>query len=119
VSKFYEALTPEITEFIESQPVFFTATAPEEGRINLSPKGMDTFRVLDPGTVAYLDITGSGNETATHLRQNGRITLMFCSFGVSPRLSVSMARARWCVLATPSGRTCIAISRPIRASARS
>jgi Pyridoxamine 5'-phosphate oxidase len=81
VSKFYDALTPEIAEFIQSQTVFFTATAPEEGRINLSPKGMDTFRVLDPGTVAYLDITGSGNETATHLHQNGRITLMFCSFG--------------------------------------
>lgn len=81
MSKFYDALTPEIAEFIQSQPVFFTATAPEEGRINLSPKGMDTFRVLDPGTVAYLDITGSGNETATHLHQNGRITLMFCSFG--------------------------------------
>jgi Pyridoxamine 5'-phosphate oxidase len=86
VSKFYDTLTPEVTEFIQSQHVFFTATAPEEGRINLSPKGMDAFRVLDPGSVAYLDITGSGNETATHLRQNGRITLMFCSFGPAAQI---------------------------------
>lgn len=86
MSQFHDALTPEITEFISSQPLFFTATAPNDGRINLSPKGMDTFRILDDRTVAYLDITGSGNETATHLRQNGRITLMFCSFGPTARI---------------------------------
>ncbi len=76
MSKFYDVLTPEVAEFIKRQPVFFTATAPEQGRINLSPKGMDAFRVFDERTVAYIDITGSGNETATHLRQNGRITVM-------------------------------------------
>jgi len=86
VSQFYDALTAEVQEFIRNQHVFFTATAPAEGRINLSPKGMDTFRILDERTVAYLDITGSGNETATHLRQNGRITLMFCSFGSVARI---------------------------------
>jgi len=86
VSQFYDELTAEIQEFIREQPVFFTATAPAEGRINLSPKGMDTFRILDERTVAYLDITGSGNETATHLRENGRITLMFCSFGPVARI---------------------------------
>lgn len=81
MSKFYDALNAEIKNFIRQQPVFFTATAPVEGRINLSPKGMDTFRIFDDRTVGYLDITGSGNETATHLHENGRITLMFCSFG--------------------------------------
>jgi hypothetical protein len=86
VSKFYDVLTPEVAEFIKRQPVFFTATAPDQGRINLSPKGMDAFRVFDERTVAYIDITGSGNETATHLRQNGRITVMFCSFGPVARI---------------------------------
>ena len=80
MSNWYEAITPEIREFIAAQKVFFVATAPQEGRINLSPKGMDSFRVLDEKRVIYLDITGSGNETAAHLLENGRITIMFCSF---------------------------------------
>ena len=80
MSKFLEQLTPELTEFIRAQPVFFVATAAPGARINLSPKGMDTFRVLDEKRVAYLDLTGSGNETAAHLLHDGRITIMFCSF---------------------------------------
>ena len=80
MSKFFEQLTPELTEFIRAQPVFFVATAAPGARINLSPKGMDTFRVLDEKRVAYLDLTGSGNETAAHLIHDGRITIMFCSF---------------------------------------
>jgi hypothetical protein len=80
MSKFFDEVTHEIKAFIEKQKVFFVATAPREGHINLSPKGMDTFRVLDPHTVIYLDLTGSGNETAAHLLDNGRITIMFCSF---------------------------------------
>ena len=80
MAKFYDALTPELEMFIAGQLVFFTATAPEQGRINLSPKGMDSLRCLDPRRVAYLDLTGSGNETAAHLRQSGRLTLMWCSF---------------------------------------
>jgi hypothetical protein len=86
MAQFYEALTRELREFIEAQPVFFTATAPNSGRINVSPKGMDTFRILDDRTVAYLDLTGSGNETSAHLRENGRITVMFCSFGKTPMI---------------------------------
>jgi len=80
MSKFFDKLTPELTGFIRAQQVFFVATAAAEGRINLSPKGMDTFRVLDEKRVAYLDLTGSGNETAAHLLCDGRITVMFCSF---------------------------------------
>jgi len=84
MAKFFESLSEAHQRFIAAQKVFFTATAPEAGRINLSPKGMDTFRCLDARTVGYLDLTGSGNETAAHLRQNGRMTMMFCSFEGEP-----------------------------------
>lgn len=84
MAKFYPNLTPELIQFIEAQQIFFTATAPREGRINLSPKGMDTFRCFDHQTVGYLDLTGSGNETAAHLEENGRMTIMFCSFSEKP-----------------------------------
>ena len=87
MSKFFDQLTPELTEFICAQPVFFVATAAPNARINLSPKGMDTFRVLDEKRVAYLDLTGSGNETAAHLRSDGRITIMFCSFDQSAQIA--------------------------------
>jgi Pyridoxamine 5'-phosphate oxidase len=84
MAKFYNQLDDKLYEFIGQQQLFFTATAPEDGRINLSPKGIDSFRCLDFGQVAYLDLTGSGNETAAHLLQNGRITIMFCSFTDQP-----------------------------------
>jgi hypothetical protein len=84
MAKFYEAITDEIRDFIAAQKVFFTATAPREGRINLSPKGLDTFRVLDSKTVGYLDLTGSGNETAAHLADDGRLTIMMCGFDAQP-----------------------------------
>ena len=80
MAKFFPALTPEHQAFVARQPVFFVATAADGARVNLSPKGMDTFRVLDPGTVAYLDVIGSGNETNAHLAADGRITIMFCAF---------------------------------------
>jgi hypothetical protein len=82
--------------FIAEQKVFFTASAPPRGRINLSPKGMDTFRCLDDTTVAYLDLTGSGNETAAHLLADGRLTLMFCSFTEQPRILRLAGRGRLC-----------------------
>jgi len=85
VAKFYRTLTRELVEFIERQKIFFTATAPSgDGRINLSPKGYDTFRVLGEREVCYLDFAGSGNETANHIRENGRITFMWCSFDTRP-----------------------------------
>lgn len=70
--------------FIGRQHMFFTASVPPDGRINLSPKGMDSLRVTGPDQVAYLDLTGSGNETAAHLRQDPRLTIMFCSFDEQP-----------------------------------
>jgi hypothetical protein len=84
MAKFYSQLDESLQEFIAQQKLFFTATAPRSGRVNLSPKGIDTFRCLDFRTVAYLDLTGSGNETAAHLNENGRITVMFCSFSQQP-----------------------------------
>ena len=89
----YSELDERLIEFIRSQPMFFVATAPcldasgEGGHVNVSPKGYrDTFAVIDPLTVAYLDLTGSGAETIAHLRQNGRITIMFCSFDRQPKI---------------------------------
>ena len=82
-----DEITPEIAAFLAAQHVFFVATAPTvDGHINCSPKGLDTFAVIDPHHVAYLDLTGSGIETAAHLRDNGRITLMFCAFEDKPNI---------------------------------
>lgn len=88
MGKVLTELTPDLTDFVRAQPVFFVATAPlaAEGHVNLSPKGLDTFRVLAPTRVAYLDLTGSGNETAAHVAENGRIALMFCAFSGAPRI---------------------------------
>jgi len=82
----HPSITPELRQFIEAQHVFFVATAPLErdGRVNVSPKGLDTFRILGPKRVAYVDLTGSGNETSAHVAQNGRITFMFCAFENQP-----------------------------------
>ena len=84
MATFHEELDESLCEFIGSQHIFFVATAPQEGRISLSPKGMDSLRVFNPREVGYLDVTGSGNETAAHVEQNGRLTLMFCSFERTP-----------------------------------
>ena len=80
MAEFFEALTDDHRGFITKQPVFFVATAADGARINLSPKGMNCFRVLSATQVAYLDVGGSGNETHAHLATDGRITIMFCAF---------------------------------------
>lgn len=79
---------------IEAQKVFFVATAGETGRVNLSPKGMDSLRVLGPNRIAWLNVTGSGNETAGHLRANPRMTLMWCSFDETPMILRAYGTAR-------------------------
>ena len=83
-----EEITPELRTLIEDAPLFFVATAPlsAEGHINLSPKGLDTLRVLDSRRVAYLDLTGSGNETAAHVSENARLTIMVCAFSGRPQI---------------------------------
>lgn len=88
MGKIYELINAELRDWLLQQKVFFVATAPqaENGHINCSPKGGDTFRVLGEREVAYLDLTGSGIETTAHLRENGRIVLMFCSFEGRPMI---------------------------------
>lgn len=82
MSKSYDQLTDRHIEFINKQKMFFVATAPlsSEGSVNVSPKGYDSLVILDPNTVAWIDLGGSGIETLAHLRENGRITLMYCAF---------------------------------------
>jgi hypothetical protein len=88
MGKVFDSINADLQAFIEKQPLFFVATAPlgADGRVNLSPKGLDSLRVLSPTRVAYLDLTGSGNETAAHIAENGRITFMFCAFNGPPRI---------------------------------
>lgn len=88
MAKFYESLNEELTAFIQKQHIFFVASAPlsGEGHVNLSPKGHDCLRVLSPNRAAYVDMTGSGNETSAHIRENGRLTFMFCAFEGPPRI---------------------------------
>lgn len=94
MAKFYPNIEPKLRDFIERQHIFFTATAAEGSRINLSPKGLDALRVLGPNAVAYLDLTGSGNETAAHLRADGRLTIMVCSFEGPPNIMRLYGRGR-------------------------
>jgi len=85
VAQQHPCISDRLAEFIAAQPMFFVATATKQGRINLSPKGLDgTFKLLTPNRVAWLNLTGSGNETAAHLRQDSRITIMFCAFSGAP-----------------------------------
>lgn len=86
MAKFYDSISDSLREFIEAQHIFFVASASlsAEGHVNLSPKGMDSLRVLSPNCVAYIDLIGSGSETSAHLLENGRITLMWCAFNGKP-----------------------------------
>ncbi len=105
MGKFLESITDVTREFIAKQHMFFVATAPltSEGHINLSPKGLDAFRILSPTKVAYMDLIGSGNETAAHILENKRITFMFCSYDKVPNIlrlygkgySVTREDAEW------------------------
>ena len=91
-----------LAEWIAAQPVFFVATAPlaADGRVNLSPRGHDCLSVLDPWRLAWVDYTGSGVETIAHLRENGRITLMWCAFSGPPKILRVHGRGRACLPGT-------------------
>ncbi len=103
MGKLYDQIEPEHDAFIRRQAMYFVASAPlaAEGHVNLSPKGLDSFRVVDSRTVMYLDLTGSGNETAAHLAQNGRLTIMFCAFEGSPKILRLYCRGRVVTRASP------------------
>lgn len=94
MAKFFEQLNDTLREFIGRQHIFFHSSAPTQGRINLSPKGLDTFRILSDRQVAYLDLTGSECETAAHLAENGRLTIMFCSVQDQPLIVRLYGRGR-------------------------
>jgi hypothetical protein len=95
MAKVMPCITDGLRGFIERQHLFFVATAPGAGgHVNVSPKGMDSLRVLDPLTVAYVDMTGSGNETSAHVVDNGRITFMFCAFEGAPLILRLYGRGR-------------------------
>ena len=84
----FSSISDDLARWWAEQPLFFVATAPSgsDGHVNCSPKGLDTFRVLNPRAVAYLDLTGSGAETISHLRENGRIVFMFCEMSGTPKI---------------------------------
>jgi predicted pyridoxine 5'-phosphate oxidase superfamily flavin-nucleotide-binding protein len=96
MGKLYDEIDDGLRAFLEAQHVFFVATAPSDGdgHVNCSPKGLDAFRVLAPRTVGYLDYVGSGVETIAHVRENGRIVLMFCAFEGPPRIVRLHGRGR-------------------------
>jgi hypothetical protein len=88
MGKSYVAIDDKLARFIRAQKMFFVATAPssQQGHVNVSPKGYDSLVILDPNTVAYIDLGGSGIETMAHVRENGRITLMFCAYEGKPNI---------------------------------
>jgi len=94
LAKFYTELDEKLREFIESQKIFFVGTAPVEGRVNVSPKGMDSLRILNSSQLIWLNLTGSGNETAAHVLEQPRMTLMFCSFEGKPLILRVYGKAR-------------------------
>jgi Pyridoxamine 5'-phosphate oxidase len=105
VATVFDGIDGKLARWLERQPVFFVATAPlaGDGHVNVSPKGtLGTFRVLDRDTVAYLDLTGSGAETLAHLRENGRITLMFCAFTGPPNIVRLSGRGSAVLPSSPS-----------------
>jgi hypothetical protein len=103
MGKVHDVISPALAAWIERQRMFFVATAPldGDGLVNCSPKGMDSFRILGPRDVAYLDLTGSGVETVAHLRENGRIVFMFCAFEGAPQIVRLHGTACVAVAGTP------------------
>jgi hypothetical protein len=103
MGKLYEGIGAELAGWIEKQALFFVGTAPlaASGHVNVSPKGLDTLRILGPQRVAYLDLTGSGAETIAHVRENGRVVLMFCAFSGPPKIVRLHGAARAVTLASP------------------
>ncbi len=94
MAKRFDAVSPQLQAFIEAQQVFFVATAAADGRVNLSPKGLDSLRILSPQRLLWLNVTGSGNETAAHVRALPRMTLMFCAFAGPPMILRLYGQAR-------------------------
>ena len=103
MGKPHDGISPDLQAWIERQKMFFVATSPlaADGLVNCSPKGLDSFRVLGPREVAYVDLTGSGVETIAHLRENGRIVFMFCAFEGPPKIVRLHGTGRVAAAGTP------------------
>ena len=117
MAKRFDRIGDDLRAFIEAQHVFFTGSAGPEGRVNISPKGMDSLRVLSPNRIVWLNLTGSGNETAGHLRETPRLTLMWCSFTTRPLILRCYGTART-VLRGGSGWDDLAVLFPSHRGAR-
>jgi Pyridoxamine 5'-phosphate oxidase len=115
MSKVFDCITEELQDFIAAQQLFFVGSAPlsPTGHVNLSPKGLDCFRILSPHQVAYLDLTGSGNETSAHLQENGRITLMFCAFQEPPSILRLYGRGQTILPSSPDWNSLYSLFSPI------
>ncbi|MEM1356690.1 MAG: pyridoxamine 5'-phosphate oxidase family protein [Bacteroidota bacterium] len=94
MAKQFSSLNDRLADFVRRQPIFFVATAPQAGRVNCSPKGMDSLRILAPDRLVWLNVTGSGNETAAHVKENSRMTLMWCAFTGPPLILRVYGQAR-------------------------
>ena len=115
MAKVFDQINDDLSQFMAAQPLFFVATAPlaASGHINVSPKGLDSFRVLSPQQVAYLDVTGSGNETSAHLLENGRITFLFCAFQDKPLILRLYGRGRVVLPSSAEWRTVFSLFPPL------
>jgi hypothetical protein len=119
MAKVHSEINSDLQAFIRAQHLFFVGTAPlaGDGHVNLSPKGLDCFRILSPQRVGYMDVIGSGNETAAHLLENGRITFMFCAFDGPPNILRLYGRGR-AVLRGAEGWDALAEFFPVYPSTR-
>ncbi|MXV14623.1 pyridoxamine 5'-phosphate oxidase family protein [Hufsiella ginkgonis] len=114
MGKFFDIIEDSHVSFINNQRMFFVGSAPlsGDGHVNISPKGLDSFRVLSPSRVAYLDITGSGNETSAHILENGRITFMFCAFEGPPNILRLYGKGTTILPGNPEWEALIALFAP-------
>src|SRR5690349_993338 len=103
MAKVHDGISDDLAAWLAAQHVFFVATAPlsGDGHINVSPRGLDCFSVLGPRRVAWVDLAGSGAETIAHVRENGRIVLMWCAFDGNPNIVRLHGRGRVCLPGTP------------------
>jgi len=113
MAKRFDSLTEQHIRFIQEQKIFFVGTAAAKGSINVSPKGMDSLRVLDDRRLAWLNVTGSGNETAAHVQVDPRMTLMFCAFEGLPLILRLYGRARAVHLKDPAWSELYALFKPL------
>jgi hypothetical protein len=113
MGKRYNEISQKLQSFIEEQKIYFVATAAADGRVNVSPKGMDSLRVLDANRVVWLNITGSGNETAAHVAELPRMTLMFCSFNAEPMILRLYGEAREIQVGDPEWNALYSLFTPL------